>query len=95
MTNLTTTTAKVASSKDISKLLDFFRYPGGTVREAARATGIKLNSAKWYARELSSLGLIHPDGPRYDTSTGRYSRGYVATEESTKNDKENKGGQTL
>lgn len=69
---------KVAFSKDIEKVLDYFRYTTGTTLDAMFATGVLRNSVTWYVRELEGLGLLQAIARKPDTHTGRLAKHYSA-----------------
>lgn len=70
--------AKVGNSKDICKVLDYFRYKVGTTLDCALATGILRNSITWYVQDLIDEGLLQSIGRRKDATTGYQSNHYSA-----------------
>ena len=76
--NIKMDTAKVVNSKDIDKVLQFFRYTTGTTLDAMLATGVLRNSITWYVRELEELGLLQAITRKADTHTGRLAKYYSA-----------------
>lgn len=71
-------TAKVVNTKDIIKVLDFFRYKVGTTLDAMLATGVLRNSITWYVAQLEDLGLLHAVCVKPDTHTGFKAKYYSA-----------------
>lgn len=71
-------TAKVHTTKDISKVCAFFRYTMGTTLDAAIATGILRNSITWYVAQLEELGLLQAVRRQPDKHTGRIAKHYSA-----------------
>ena len=71
-------TAKVGNSKDIDKVLKYFRYTTGTTLDAMLATGVLRNSITWYVRDLEKLGLLQAVARKADTHTGRLAKYYSA-----------------
>lgn len=49
-------TAKVGDSKDITKVLAYFRYKVATTLDAALDLGMLRNSITWYVRDLEAMG---------------------------------------
>lgn len=76
--NLSINAAKVGISKDIDKVLQFFRYTTGTTLDAMLATGVLRNSVTWYVRELEELGLLQAIARKEDSHTGRLAKHYSA-----------------
>lgn len=72
------TGAKVNNPKDITKVLDFFRYTVGTTLDAMLATGILRNSITWYVAQLEDLGLLQAIFVKPDTHTGYKAKYYSA-----------------
>lgn len=73
--------AKVGFSKDIDKVLEYFRYTTGTTLDAMLDTGILRNSITWYVRDLEKLGLLQAIARKADTHTGRMAKYYSANPE--------------
>lgn len=73
-----TNDAKVAFSKDIDKVCDYFRYKTATTLDAALNTGVLRNSITWYVSELIELGMLQVVGVRPDSHTGRMVKYYSA-----------------
>ncbi len=69
---------KVDNSKDISKVLNFFRYKVGTTLDAMIATGVLRNSITWYVVQLEELGLLQAVFVKPDTHTGFKAKYYSA-----------------
>lgn len=70
--------AKVSVSKDINKILDYFRYKTGTTLDAMIDTGILRNSITWYVSQLEKLGLLQAVFIRPDNHTGYKAKYYSA-----------------
>ena len=73
--------AKVSKSKDIDKVLEYFRYTMGTTLDAMLATGVLRNSITWYVKELEDLGLLQAITRKVDAHTGRIAKYYSANPE--------------
>lgn len=71
-------TTKVIFDKDITKVLDFFRYNTGTTLDAMLATGVLRNSITWYVSDLEDAGLIRAVSIKKDKHTGRLAKHYSA-----------------
>lgn len=71
-------TAKVSVSKDINKVLDYFRYKTGTTLDAMLETGVLRNSITWYVAQLEDLGLLQAVCIKPDTHTGYKAKYYSA-----------------
>lgn len=72
---------KVSSGKDITKVLDFFRYTpatGSSSLDAALATGVLRNSVTWYISYLEDEGLLRVVCIQPDRSTGFRAKHYSA-----------------
>jgi hypothetical protein len=50
--------AKIRREKDISKVLDYFRYKVGTSLDCALGTGILRNSITWYIKDLIDDNML-------------------------------------
>lgn len=70
--------AKVAFSKDIDKVYQYFRYTTGTTLDAMIATGVLRNSITWYVDELMKMGVLKVVAERPDSHTGRIAQYYSA-----------------
>ncbi len=71
-------TAKVGNSKDITKVLAYFRYKVATTLDAALDLGMLRNSITWYVRDLEEMGLLQVICKRPDTTTGYKANYYSA-----------------
>ena len=69
---------KVVNSKDINKVLDYFRYKDGTTLDCMIATGVLRNSITWYVAQLEELGLLQAVCVKPDTHTGFKAKYYSA-----------------
>lgn len=76
--NLLEDTAKVSISKDIDKVLEYYRYKTGTTLDAMLATGVLRNSITWYVKELEEMGLLQAIARKADSHTGRLAKHYSA-----------------
>ena len=76
--NVIITTAKIGNPKDISKVLDFFRYKTATTLDCMIATGVLRNSITWYVAQLEQLGLLQVVFVKPDTHTGFKAKYYSA-----------------
>lgn len=76
--NITIDNAKISISKDIEKVLEYFRYTTGTTLDVMLATGVLRNSVTWYVRELEELGLLQAITRKADSHTGRLAKYYSA-----------------
>lgn len=74
----TNNTAKVSGSKDMAKVLSYFRYKVATTLDAAFDLGILRNSITWYVRELEAMGLLQAVCKRPDATTGYKANYYSA-----------------
>ena len=73
--------AKVHTRKDLSKVLDFFRYTpatGSSSLDAALATGVLRNSVTWYISYLEDEGLLRVVCIKPDRTTHYRSKHYSA-----------------
>lgn len=52
------TTTKIEEEKDITKVLNYFRYTTGTTLDCFFATGILRNCITWYVQDLERMGLL-------------------------------------
>ena len=71
-------TAKVGNSKDITKVLAYFRYKVATTLDAALDLGMLRNSITWYVRDLEAMGLLQAICKRPDATTGYKANYYSA-----------------
>lgn len=71
-------TAKVTKFKDITKVLDYFRYKVGTTLDVALELSLLRNSVTWYVRELEAMGLLRAIYKRPDATTGYKAKHYSA-----------------
>lgn len=71
-------TAKIASGKQIDKVLSFFRYNVGTSLDCSRATGVLRNNITWYIADLEEMGMLHAIEKRPDRTTGFPAKHYSA-----------------
>ena len=71
-------TAKIGSSKDITKVLAYFRYKVATTLDAAFDLGMLRNSITWYVRDLEAMGLLQAIYKRPDATTGYKANYYSA-----------------
>lgn len=72
------TDAKVTNSKDITKVLDYFRYKVGTTLDAALELALLRNSVTWYVRDLEAMGVLRAIYKRPDATTGYKAKYYSA-----------------
>lgn len=70
------TCAKIANSKDIIKIYDYFRYKTATTLDAALNTGILRNSITWYVKMLEDMGVLKAVFSAPDRHTGRVAKHY-------------------
>jgi hypothetical protein len=66
------------TTKDILKVLDYFRYTTGTTLDCAKQTGILRNSITWYVHDLEKVNLLQAVCHKPDTTTGRDAKHYSA-----------------
>lgn len=78
----TNTVAKVQNLgdniKDLTKVLDYFRYTTGTTLDCMLATGVLRNSITWYISYLQSIGALQTVCRQPDRHTGRFAKHYSA-----------------
>lgn len=55
-----TNTANVQDYKDLTKVLEYFRYTVGTTLDCSFATGVLRNCITWYVRDLENMGVLQP-----------------------------------
>ena len=65
-------------TKDLTKVLEYFRYKLGTTLDCALSTGILRNSITWYVCELEDLGLLRAVKKAKDSTTGFIAKHYSA-----------------
>lgn len=53
-----TNAANVQDSKDLNKVLEYFRYTVGTTLDCSFATGVLRNCITWYVRDLENMGVL-------------------------------------
>ena len=75
MTKIANTPQK---EKDLSRVLDFFRYKVGTSLDCAISTKILRNSVTWYIRSLEDMGLLMAVKVGKDKTTGFHAKFYSA-----------------
>ena len=85
---LPTSGAKVERKKDISKVLEFFRYKIATSLDCARATGILRNSVTWYIAYLEDTGMLQALYKAKDHTTKHMAKHYTADQRLWKESKE-------
>ena len=68
--------AKLAPSKGITKVFEFFQYTIGTTLDAALATGVLRNSITYYVRDLEDVGLLRVVYIKPDKTTGYKAKHY-------------------
>ena len=66
------------NSKDLMKVLDFFRYTTGTTLDCMLATGVLRNSITWYVLLLQTIGVLQAVCRQPDRHTGRLAKYYSA-----------------
>lgn len=71
-------TAKLARIKDMTKVLDYFRYKVGTTLDAALELSLLRNSVTWYVRDLEAMGVLRAITKRPDSTTGYKAKHYSA-----------------
>lgn len=64
--------------KDLTKVLDYFRYTTGTTLDCMLATGVLRNSITWYISYLQSIGALQTVCRQPDRHTGRFAKHYSA-----------------
>ena len=64
------------TTKDLLKVLEYFRYTIGTTLDCAKTTGISRNSITWYVRELEKLKLLQTVCVKPDVQTGFKAKHY-------------------
>lgn len=74
------TDAKVGNlsevSKDLKKVLDYFRYATGTTLDCAMCVKVLRNSITWYVRTLERMNLLQAVCVKRDRTTGRKAKHY-------------------
>ena len=66
--------------KDLSRVLEFFRYKVGTSLDCAISTKILRNSITWYIRSLEDMGLLMSVKKDKDQTTGFRAKFYSANQ---------------
>lgn len=66
------------TTKDLLKVLEYFRYTVGTTLDCAKATGIPRNSITWYVRDLEKLRLLQAVCVKPNVQTGFKAKHYSA-----------------
>ena len=64
--------------KDLTKVLDYFRYTTGTTLDCMLATGVLRNSITWYVFYLTHIGALQTVCRQPDRHTGRLAKHYSA-----------------
>lgn len=64
--------------KDLTKVLDYFRYTTGTTLDCMLATGVLRNSITWYVFYLQTIGALQTVCRQPDKHTGRLAKHYSA-----------------
>lgn len=64
--------------KDLTKVLDYFRYTTGTTLDCMLAIGVLRNSITWYVAYLESIGELQAVYRQPDIHTGRMAKYYSA-----------------
>lgn len=66
------------NSKDLLKVVDYFRYTTGTTLDCMLAIGVLRNSITWYVAYLESIGELQAICRKPDRHTGRLAKHYSA-----------------
>ena len=66
------------TTKDLLKVLEYFRYTTGTTLDCAKATGVLRNSITWYVAEFEKLRLLQAVCVKPDVTTGFKAKHYSA-----------------
>ena len=64
--------------KDLTKVLDYFKYTTGTTLDCMLATGVLRNSITWYVAFFENLGELQAICRKPDRHTGRLAKYYSA-----------------
>ena len=70
--------AKLGNYKDLTRVLEYFRYTTGTTLDCMFSTGVLRNSVTWYVDDLISMGLLQCIYRMPDLHTGRIANYYSA-----------------
>lgn len=65
-------------TKDLERVLQYYRYKVGTSLDCALQTGILRNSITWYIKDLTELGLLQAIKKAKDSTTGFLAKHYSA-----------------
>ena len=68
------------NTKDLFKVLEYFRYTTATTLMCFLATGILRNSLTWYVSFLEEAGMLRVAKKAADPYTGRMAKYYTADE---------------
>ena len=68
------------NTKDLFKVLEYFRYTTATTLMRFLATGILRNSLTWYVKFLEEAGMLRVAKKAADPFTGRVAKYYTADE---------------
>ncbi|WP_301061466.1 hypothetical protein [Phocaeicola sp.] len=79
---------KIEKEKDITKVLNYFRYTTGTTLDCMIATGVLRNSITYYVRDLENIGVLQAVYRMPDKHTHRLAKHYSADKSQWKQDKE-------
>jgi hypothetical protein len=79
---------KVDKIKDLTKVLDYFRYKVGTTLDCAQTTSVLRNSITWYVDYLQKVGLLKVVKVAKDQTTGYFAKHYSADEAQWGDDEE-------
>lgn len=82
------TTTKIEEEKDITKVLNYFRYTTGTTLDCMIATGVLRNSITYYVRDLENIGVLQAVYRMPDKHTHRLAKHYSADKSQWKQGKE-------
>lgn len=66
------------TTKDLLKVLEYFRYTTGTTLDCAKDTGILRNSITWYVAMLEKMKLLQAVCLKPDKTTGFNAKHYSA-----------------
>ena len=82
------TITKIEEEKDITKVLNYFRYTTGTTLDCMIATGVLRNSITYYVHDLENIGLLQAVYRMPDKHTHRLAKHYSADRSQWKQGKE-------
>ena len=68
------------NTKDLFKVLEYFRYTTAATLMCFLATGILRNSLTWYVKFLEEAGMLRVAKKAADPFTGRVAKYYTADE---------------